>query len=140
MPRFSETSFSRLSTCDVELQTLFFEVIKTFDCVVLEGHRGEEAQNKAFEEGHSKLKWPLGNHNSMPSMAVDVAPFEPGINVDWKDIQRFHLFAGFVLGIAQRLKDEGKMTKSIRWGGDWNRDYRVKDEKFRDLPHFELVP
>lgn len=140
MPRFSETSFSRLSTCDVELQALFFEVIKTFDCIVLEGHRGEEAQEIAFKNGKSKLHWPHGKHNSMPSQAVDVSPYDPELKVDWKDIQRFHFFAGFVLGIAQRLKDEGKMTKSIRWGGDWDTDYQVKDEKFRDLPHFELVP
>ena len=28
---------------------------------------------------------------------------------------------------------------SIRWGGDWDKDYDEKDERFRDLPHFELT-
>jgi peptidoglycan L-alanyl-D-glutamate endopeptidase CwlK len=27
----------------------------------------------------------------------------------------------------------------IRWGGDWNGDLQFRDEKFKDLPHFELV-
>lgn len=136
MPRFSDLSFSRLSTCDVELQTLFYEVIKTFDCVVLEGHRGQEAQDKAFEMGMTKLQWPHGKHNSSPSLAVDIAPSP----LDWKDLHRFHYFAGYVMGIAQKLKEEGKMTRSVRWGGDWDRDTEVKDESFRDLSHYELIP
>jgi len=31
------------------------------------------------------------------------------------------------------------MDISIRWGGDWNMDTYVKDQRFNDLPHFELV-
>lgn len=135
MPRFSDTSFSRLSTCDLELQTLFFEVIKTFDCVVLEGHRGEEAQNEAFNSGKSKLKWPHGKHNSSPSLAVDVAPHP----IDWKNVNRFYWFAGFVMATAEQLKQQGKMTRSVRFGGDWDKDYDIRDETFLDLVHFELV-
>ncbi len=43
------------------------------------------------------------------------------------------------MGIAQKLKDEGKITHSIRWGGDWNMNTMIKDESFRDTGHFELV-
>lgn len=135
MPRFSQESLSKLSTCHIDLQVIFFEVIKTFDCTVIEGHRGEEAQKKALEEGNSKLDWPHGKHNSKPSMAVDVSPYP----IDWKNLNRFYWFSGYVMGIAQKLKDEGKVTHSVRYGGDWNRDFEIKDNKFNDLVHFELM-
>lgn len=135
MPKFSQESFSKLSSCHMELQTLFYEVVRHFDCQVLEGFRNEHDQDVAFEQGNTKLKWPNGKHNKSPSMAVDVAPYP----LDWKNIKRFYWFAGFVMGIAQRLKDEGKMTYSIRFGGDWDSDKDINDQSFNDLVHFELV-
>lgn len=135
MPMFSQESFSKLSTCHIDLQVIFFEVIKTFDCTILEGHRNQVDQDKYFEEGKTKLKWPDGKHNSTPSNAVDVAPFP----VDFNDKQRFYYFAGYVMGLAQKLKDEGKITHSLRFGGDWNRNTEVKDETFSDLCHYEIV-
>ena len=134
MPKFSQESFSKLSTCHMELQTLFYEVIRSFDCTVLEGHRGEAEQEAAFEKGNTKLHYPNGKHNGQPSMAVDVAPYP----VDWKNLKRFYWFAGYVLGIAERLKAEGKMTYSVRWGGDWDSDKDITDQTFNDLVHFEL--
>lgn len=128
MPRFGKRSKSRLKTCDTRLQDLFNEVIKHFDCSVIQGHRGKEDQNKAFKEGKSKLKYPNGNHNATPSRAVDVAPYP----IDWNDRERFTYFAGYVLGVAYR------MGVNIRWGGDWDMDTQVKDNNFDDLPHFEL--
>lgn len=135
MPKFSQESFSRLSTCHIELQTLFYEVVRSFDCSILEGHRNEVDQEMAFHNGSSKVHWPNGKHNGQPSMALDAAPHP----VNFADIKRFYLFGGFVLGIAQRLKDEGKMTYSVRWGGDWDRDTQINDQSFNDLCHFELV-
>jgi len=135
MPRFGRASFSRLTSCHSDLQALFYEVIKYFDCQVLEGHRNQEDQERAFELGHSKLHWPYGKHNSYPSMAVDVAPYP----VDWKNEKRFYWFAGYVMGIAQKLKEEGKMTHSVRFGGDWDGDKDIQDEVFKDLVHFELM-
>lgn len=136
MPRFSELSFSRLSTCDIDLQVLFFEVIKYFDCVILEGHRGQEAQDKAFHDGKSKVQWPNGKHNFTPSLAVDASPYP----IDWHDYKRFYWFAGYVMATAEQLKQQGKMTKSIRFGGDWNGDKDITNEKsIIDLVHFEII-
>jgi peptidoglycan L-alanyl-D-glutamate endopeptidase CwlK len=132
---FSQTSFSRLATCHMELQTLFYEVIRTFDCTILEGHRNEADQEKAVADGKSKLHWPHGKHNANPSMAVDVAPYP----VNFTDTKRLYYFGGWVQGVAQRLKDEGKMTYSIRWGGDWNGNKDLDDQTFFDLVHFELI-
>lgn len=130
MPKFGDKSKAELATAHPDLQRLFNEVIKTFDCVVLEGHRGEAAQEEAVRTGKSKIHWPNGNHNKLPSRAVDVAPYP----VNWKDTQRFYYFAGYVKGIASTL------GLKIRWGGDWDSDTDLHDQTFYDLPHFELLP
>jgi len=128
MPRFSSRSINRLKTCDAQLQELFYQVVKHFDCSILEGHRGEERQTKAYNDGKSKVQYPDGKHNQYPSVAVDVAPYP----IDWSDRDRFHYFGGFVLGVAKQ------MGMNIRWGGDWNQDTKTKDNKFDDLVHFEI--
>ena len=128
MPRFGKKSMSKLETCHEDLQQVFYQVIKHFDCSVLEGHRGEELQNKYFDEGKSKVKFPKGKHNANPSNAVDVVPWP----IDWDDTDRMYYFAGFVKGIAAML------DIPLRWGGDWNDNTEVKDTGFKDLPHFEL--
>ena len=128
MPKFGSTSRRRLSTCHEDLREIFEEVVKIFDCSVLCGHRGEEAQNEAYEKGNSKVKYPHGRHNANPSNAVDVTPWP----VDWEDKDRMNYFAGIVKGIAHMK------GIPIRWGGDWNDNTDVQDNNFDDLPHFEL--
>jgi peptidoglycan LD-endopeptidase CwlK len=136
MPKFSQESFSRLSTCHQDLQVLFYEVIKYFDCTILEGHRNKELQDIAFDKGNTKLQWPNGKHNHQPSMAVDVAPFP----VDFTQKEKLCWFGGYVLGIAQKLKDEGKMTRAVRWGGSWNGLGEFNEPNMlNDLLHFELT-
>lgn len=135
MPKFSLQSQSQLATCHPELQLLFNEVIKYFDCQVLEGYRNQADQEKAFAAGNSKLHFPYGNHNKNPSMAVDVSPYP----VVWNHPRRFYWFAGTVLGIAIQLKAQGKMKYTIRYGGDWDGDKDITDQTFDDLVHFELV-
>ena len=128
MPKFGKTSKYRLLSCDYRLQKVLDEVIKYVDCSVLEGHRDERTQDKLYNEGKTKVRYPMGRHNSNPSRAVDVVPYP----IHWKDRERFHLFAGFVLGIAR------SMGIKLRWGGDWNMNFEVDDNKFDDFPHFEL--
>lgn len=135
MPKFSQESFSKLSTCHPDLQVLFYEVIKSFDCVIIEGYRNQADQEAAVAAGNSQLHWPHGKHNSQPSNAVDVAPYP----LEWENIKRFYWFAGYVMGIAQKLKDEGKMTHAVRYGGDWNNNKNIDDQTFKDLVHFELM-
>ena len=129
MSKFSARSESRLFTCDKRLQKLFNKVVEEFDCTIIEGHRDEERQNEMFRTGKSQLKFPDGKHNSIPSKAVDVAPYP----IDWNDREYFTYFAGYVKGIA------ATMGIKIRWGGDWDGDWQVKDNNFDDLPHFELL-
>ncbi len=129
MPNFSHKSLARLETCDSRLQVVFLEVVKHFDCTVLTGHRDEETQNEKYRNGLSKVQWPNSKHNQEPSNAVDVAPYP----IDWEDTERFRYFAGYVMGIASM------MGIRLRHGGDWDGDTEVKDNRFNDLPHFELV-
>ena len=128
MPKFGKSSKKKLETCDDRLQKVFNEVIKHVDCSVLEGHRGEERQSQLFVSGNTKVKFPNGRHNAIPSRACDVVPYP----IDWNDRERFHLFAGFVLGIAK------SMEINLRWGGDWNQNFEVDDNQFDDFPHFEI--
>ena len=134
MPKFSKTSKERLSTCNWNLVVLFNEVIKTFDCKVICGHRTKEKQEEAFNKKFSKVHYPNSKHNSSPSMAVDVVPYP----VDWKDTNRMKFFAGYVLGIAQKLLDEKRMTHKVISGLDWDADTELKDTTFKDHPHFQL--
>jgi hypothetical protein len=129
MPEFGKRSRTNLMTCDRRLQDLLGYVVEHFDCAVICGHRTREEQEKAFREGRSKARFGRSRHNTLPSKAVDVVPWP----LDWSDRERFHHFAGFVLGVAA--------TKGIdlRWGGDWDRDTEVQENAFDDLPHFELV-
>lgn len=129
MFHFSASSKRHLSTCDERLQRVFNNVIDHYDCTIICGHRNEAAQTLAFESGKSKLHWPDSNHNALPSKAVDVMPYP----INWSDYQRSAHFAGFVLGVAQ------SMGIKLRWGGDWDRDGQLKDQRFKDYPHFELV-
>ena len=128
MPKFGKTSKKKLQTCEKDLQLLFKEVVRNFDCTIVCGYRGEKDQNEAFKRGNSKVKYPKGRHNSTPSFAVDVAPYP----IDWDDRDRFHYLGGYVLGVAK------EMGLKIRWGGDWDMDTKTKDNKFDDLVHFEI--
>ena len=128
MPKFGKKSLKQLETCHANLRKVFVEVIKTVDCSVLEGHRGKDRHNALYKEGKTKVKYPRGRHNEFLSRAVDVCPYP----VNWSDRERFTLFAGFVLGIAK------SMDINLRWGGDWNQNWEVNDNKFDDFPHFEL--
>ena len=132
MPRYGKTSRARLETCHEDLQRVFNEVIKTIDCSVLEGIRTKEKQDRMYAEKKSKFKYPKSNHNvtepNGKSLAVDVTPYP----LDWKDRERQTLFAGYVLATAR------SMGILLRWGGDWDMDFQVNDNKFDDFPHFEL--
>ena len=128
MYKWGPRSLRQMENIDPRLKKVLNEVIKHVDCSVIEGHRSEERQNKLFEEGRTKVRFPNGRHNSYPSRAVDVVPYP----IDWDDRERFHLFAGFVIGIAK------SMEINLRWGGDWDQDWYVHDNRFDDFPHFEI--
>ncbi|MCE5304910.1 M15 family peptidase [bacterium] len=135
MPKFSLSSQIRLFQCQKDLQFLFNEVIKHQDCTILVGYRNEAAQNAAYKEGKSQLKYPESKHNKDPSLAVDVAPYP----IDWNNIDRFIEFGKFVIATAKTMKSNKLITYDIRWGGDWDGDGDLADQKMNDYVHFEIV-
>ena len=139
MPRFSKASESRLETCHPDLRRLFREVVKHFDCSILEGVRTEDRQQELFAQGRTEpgsiVTYCDGitrksNHQAKDdgwSHAVDAAPyFAEAPHIRWKDENSFYRFAGFVEAIAYNL------GVPIKWGGDF--------KKLKDLPHWELDP
>lgn len=132
MPKFGVESQRQLATCDPRLQALANEAIKYADFSILEGHRGKEAQNAAYAKGTSKLPWPKGNHNALPSRAFDFAPFP----IDWSSkataLCRFTFIAGILRTVAVQ------QGVAIRFGWDWNRNLDPRDETFLDWGHVEL--
>lgn len=132
MARFSKASIAQLSTCDHRLQLIANEAIKHFDFVVVEGHRGKEAQEEAFRKGNTKLHYPHGNHNATPSRAMDLAPYP----IDWKEGELPHLRFAFMMGVIWTVAQQFGIK--VRFGMDWNRNLDPRDESFIDLPHVEL--
>ena len=133
MPIFSKRSKNKLKTCDIRLQEIFNEVVKKYDCSILCGHRSKAEQDKAYNEGKSKLRYPQSKHNGTPSKAVDVAPYHKNNpHIQWNNLKSFHVFAGYVYRVAE------EMGYKIRWGGNWEMG-DIKKQSFEDLPHFEIL-
>ena len=126
MPEFGKRSKSCLSEAHIDLQKVFNIVIQIYDCSVICGHRGRAEQNKAYDKGNSKLRYPDSKHNKQPSQAVDAVPYP----IDWNDINRFKELAGHVKMCAYILYSRGEINHLIRWGGDW--------KSFKDYPHYEI--
>ena len=124
MPKFSKKSLRQLDTCDPLLQYLFKEVVKHFDCSVIEGKRSLEDQELLLKEGATKTL----KSAHLTGKAIDVYPYP----VDFEDRDRWHYFGGFVLGTARQFGID------VIWGGDWDNDTKTKDNTFDDLMHFEL--
>jgi len=120
MAHFSNRSKLYLFTCHRDLQLICNEAIKYYDFSVICGHRGEDAQLKAFKDGKSNRMWPASYHNEDPSDAIDICPYP----IDWNNINRFFELHGVILAVA------GQLNIEIEWGGFWN--------SIKDYPHYQL--
>lgn len=133
MPKLGTESRRQRDTCDPRLIRLIdLAIVVGPDFSIVEGHRGQAAQHRAFLTGASKLDWPKGNHNKLPSRAFDFSPYP----ADWREAEtphvRFALIAGIMFACAKQL------GVKIRWGRDWNRNFNLADETFLDWGHIEL--
>jgi peptidoglycan L-alanyl-D-glutamate endopeptidase CwlK len=121
MPNFSTASLKKLADCHSDLQTLFNEAVKTMDMTIVTGYRGQVEQDQAFKDGRSKLMFPHGKHNKLPSMAVDACPYP----YDWsKNEPDIKILDAHIKKTAEALGIE------ITYGGDWT--------DFPDTDHWEL--
>ncbi len=121
-----EQSVRQLDTCHPKLVRLITEVDKrlskrrVIDLTVVCGHRGQIAQEQAFKDGNSEKHWPDSRHNTLPSTAVDLAPYP----INWNDAELFMFLAGYVLAVANDIDIE------IDVGALWHK---------RDRPHIQLT-
>ena len=136
MPFFSNSSLEKLATCDQRLQNILNEAIKIIDFKVDCGHRDKAGQDAALAAGTTTKPWPTGNHNAMPSRAVDILPLAAG-KLDWDDLILFGRMMGVVQAIA--FQQGVKLRFGFDWDGDMRSVNRDPDEKFLDAPHVELV-
>lgn len=131
MPTLDKASGARLAKAHPLLRKLFNEVARRTDVVILDSQRSRAAQELAYRAKRSKAKFGQSAHNWAPAIALDVCP-KP---IDWKDTRPFVTLAKeIVLPLAREMKIP------IRWGGDWNMNGKTEDERFVDMPHYELNP
>ena len=122
----TKASQAKLATCHEDLQDIVEALAEQMQIIVVCGHRGEKEQNEAYAKGNSKLKFPKSKHNTLPSMAVDLAPaktVDGKLVIDWQDKKAFTILARAFMRIAECN------GVSYTWGGEW---------KMADLVHFQL--
>ena len=137
MPHFSRRSMDRLNTCHPVLIKLGVEVVKYYDCTVLEGYRSPARQKDLVAQGMSKTLDSL--HARQPAMAVDLIPY-PFKSTDWRNMKRFYHLQGFVKATFLQMQRDGRIDPSweLRCGLDWDGDNDLDDQSFLDGPHYEL--
>jgi peptidoglycan L-alanyl-D-glutamate endopeptidase CwlK len=129
---WGERSLFRINTCHPLLGTLFMRVIKRdnlpSDITILCGYRDKAAQNLAFSQGASRLKWPKSKHNKYPSHAIDFAPYP----IDWDKVERWDALHTVILDEWLNMVEEELIPPGVTlsWGGTWT--------TFVDRPHLEL--
>lgn len=118
------------------LQKVFIRVPQYCDIIILDAQRGKVAQEAAFKAGRSKVHFGESAHNYFPALAFDVVPDKDPDpkrrKIDWND---WSPFINLSLVIYRVAAEEGV---PITWGYDWDGDGRHDDQKFNDLPHWQL--
>ncbi len=132
MAHFSQTSLDRLHTVHSDLQILFKYVVQYYDCTVISGYRTVAEQQALYAKGRTEpgsivtyKDGVIKKSKHQTGLAVDVVPY-PSMYSDKDEMIRF---AGFVLGVATLLHDQGIIENEVEWGGDW---------EWSDKPHFQL--
>ena len=129
MARFGKRSMANLEDVHPLLVDWALELVTIMDCSVISGVRDLTTQREYVSLGVSKTMNSM--HLIQPDgygHAVDIAPYP----IKWERTRSFDLLAGIGLGLAF------KMGIKIRWGGDWDQDMDVYDQRFNDLGHFEI--
>lgn len=155
MPKFGKTSLTRLEQAHPILQELCNRVVEYFDITILCTHRTKPEQDAAFLSRASQKTWPQSKHNTLPSEAVDAAPWPipdgwGGLtktapmarDLEWKSRVKFYeMIAVFRVCWQQMREDFPELADAfeIRFGADWDGDNDYRDQTFDDLPHIELI-
>jgi len=159
MYTFGRGSLLRREGLCVELQETADEAIKIIDFSIVCSVRFKEKQDLAFKNGTSHLKWPQSKHNIIPARpkaeAIDIWPYIPpfgalsghpsqiaSIALMYDiDVQAACMFVYEAFARLAGVFQACAILKGYKtiWGGDWDNDGNLLDQKFNDLPHHELV-
>ena len=136
MPSFGTKSEEKLLSLHPKLAEVARTVIQCMDYKIIHTVRTLEEQKHLFETGQSQIL--LSKHLIQPdgfSHAIDAAPFYAWKRpqIDWKDTKSFYFLAGMFMQAAYLL------GVKLRYGGDWNMNNDLNDQKFFDLGHFEIL-
>jgi len=130
---WSDNSLRVRASLDDRLKRLVDRTLREVaDISLVSGYRGEEEQNRLFRERKSTLQYPQSKHNRFPSIAVDFQPWPYP-----EDERKLWGALGYIAGRMHAIASE--LGFEIRWGGDWNRNGDLTDQKFDDLFHIEIV-
>lgn len=139
-----------IATLHPDLRVIVLGLIEVYDHSVEGGARTVDEQignirrrvSKTLDSRHIPRDENGLYDPSMPSIAVDLVPWQQGVNpwpqdddtpkVRAKLKGRFYFMQGIVRQIAHSNGIE------IRQGQDWDRDNDFLDQSFDDLPHLEL--
>lgn len=150
VPVFSTHSLHNRSQMHPHMRAVADELIKHVDFSIDEAWRGDTAQQAAFDSGASRAKPGQSKHNTVdekgqpcaeaahfvpfprPAAPKSEDPVERAKEVarEWRE---YAYFAGAVNLCAAMV------GVKLRWGGDWNDNWRTADNTFNDLQHFELI-
>lgn len=153
---FGNVSKQRLSTCHIDIQKVL-NLALSRSCVdfgVSEGYRPIEKQQEYYAIGRTvDINKPTitnidginkkGNHNYLPSRAVDIYIYHPDPEIRKKiafDPVHLGYIAGLIESCSKELLEKGETTHEIRWGNNWDRDGVIAyDQNLDDAPHFEII-
>jgi len=124
MFKYGKKSKKLMKGINPKLINVLNEIIKIMDVTIIEGLRSEERQQELLAQGKTKTKY----SKHILGKAVDLAPYP----IDWDDREMFHYMGGMLRGLGKA------MGVNIRWGGDWDSDGDINDNKFDDLVHVEI--
>lgn len=130
--RWGSRSLDHRDQLHPDLADLFDRALEMapFDLSITESHRTQE-EHEALPDGATQVRWEDSKHSTKPSLAGHIDPYP----IDYDDWLRYYMLAGVVFAAARDLC----ILNRIRWGGDWDRDFRLSEERFRDLAHWELT-
>ena len=148
------------ATSDARLNEVGDIVLEIKNHSVLKGHRDQYDQHAAFtsDPQRSKLDWPDGKHNELPSKAQDVRtypnPPTSSLAEDFAALEKYDsspLFKRVLETLrAQPLREDQlyllglykgvshMLGYKFRTGADWDRDGEIADNGFEDFFHVEV--
>ena len=156
--KLGERSKKVYDTLHPDLQQIISRGLKycAVDMSLYEGHRPPEKQFEYYKKGRELRdgRWVVvnekakitnvdgykikGKHNYNPSLAVDLNVYVPGKKQLTWDVPHLTYIAASLVMVAEFLYLEGTISHKLRWGGNWDKDGDLADNRLYDRPHLEL--